>query len=515
MASIPAIISDLEYGRAELLKSIEGLSQRELTEVPIYPGWTVKDILAHILGWDERTVQILPLILQNRASEVTGVEVEEHNRETVQAWQDKSLADVLSAMSTSHHQIIQLLAPLDHKEIDLRRDRRGRPITIRSYVLDVMIEHERQHAAEINQWRKELDQAIDPTAIKTVLARNRAEFTTVLADLNETDVLEKGAIGRWSVKDVVSHLAEWEWRMLSAARHIYDPSIPGIVPVVDDDEWNELLVNRRAANSWPEELDYWRKTSQAVDAFIIKLKPADWRLRGPYPWANDQGTIAELVSQMAEHYTGHLPELARWRNERKALKPRLKPWIRWKFDEEAAGPLKKAFAASIRRSGRVLNIVRLMSLRPSALLASMRLYTTTVRRSSGGLGRPEREMIGVVVSQLNDCPYCLQSGLRTLRLELGLNEDLVARLAENWRTAGLSEPVLAVLGFAEKLTRQPGHMSQDDVRELRRHGYNDEEILDIAQVTALFNYATRVSNALGIPPEEFMTPWPREEGDWS
>ena len=515
MASIPAIISDLEYGRTELLKSIEGLSQRELSEIPIYPGWTVKDILAHILGWDERTVQILPLILQNRASEVTGIEVDEHNRESINAWRDKTLADVLTAIRTSHQQIIHILAPIDHKEIDLRRDRRGRPITIRSYVLDVMIEHERQHAAEIYQWRKQLDQVIDPLAIETALARNRAEFAAVLADLNDTGVLEKGAIGRWSVKDVVGHLAEWEWRMLSAARHIYDPSIPGIVPVVDDDEWNELLVSRRAAYSWPEELDYWRKASQAVDAFVAKLKPADWRLRGPYPWANDQGTIAELVTQMAEHYTDHLPDLAGWRNERKALKPRLRPWISWKFDEEAAGPLKKAFAASIRRSGRVLNIVRLMSLRPSALLASMRLYTATVRRSSGRLGRPEREMIGVVVSQLNGCPYCLQSGLRTLRLELGLNETVLDRLADNWRTADLPEPVLAVLGFAEKLTRQPDHMSQDDVRELRRHGYSDEEILDIAQVTALFNYVTRVSNALGIPPEEFMTPWPREEGDWN
>ena len=64
MANIETIISDLEYGRAQLFKSIEGLSQRELTELPIYEGWTIKDVLAHIVGWDQRTLKTLPLMVE-------------------------------------------------------------------------------------------------------------------------------------------------------------------------------------------------------------------------------------------------------------------------------------------------------------------------------------------------------------------------------------------------------------------------------------------------------------------
>lgn len=515
MSSIPAIISDLEYSRSDLLRSIEGLSQREMTRLEVYPGWTIKDVLAHVVNWDERVIKILPLILQNRASEVPGVEVEEHNREAVEAWQDRPLADVLAAIKMTHRQILEMISQIDHKEIDLRRDRRGRPITIRSYVIAVMAEHERQHAAEIRLWRKELEQAIDPEPDVAALAKKWADFKAVLEGLAESEALDKSALGQWSVKDVVGHMADWEWRMLGAARHIYDPSLPEVPPLAGSEDYgNELLASRREANSWSQELEYWQKTIQAVEDFVAKLKPADWRLRGPYPWADDQGTIAELVWHMAEHYDDHLPHLKQWRWQRRRLPPEQRPWIRWKLDGEATGPLKQAYTASIRSSDRVWHIIRLMSLRPSTLLAAMRLYTSTVRQPTQLLGQPEREMIGVVVAQLNGCVYCVQSGLYQLRQSLSENLALVDRFAENWRSAGLPEHVQAALGFAEKLTLQPGQMSQEDIRTLRRKGYSDEEIHDMTQITAFFNYITRVANALGAPPEDFMQPWPREDGDW-
>ena len=56
-------------------------------------------------------------------------------------------------------------------------------------------------------------------------------------------------------------------------------------------------------------------------------------------------------------------------------------------------------------------------------------------------------------------------------------------------------------------------MTQQDIRELRDQGYSDEEIHDITQIAAYFNYINRIADTLGVPPEDFMTPWPREDGD--
>ena len=87
------------------------------------------------------------------------------------------------------------------------------------------------------------------------------------------------------------------------------------------------------------------------------------------------------------------------------MNPTLKPWVRWLLNEEATGLLKKEYDAAIKRAGKIWNIVRIMSLRPTTLQASMRLYGSVVHRASPLLGRPEREMIAVVVSQTNHCPY--------------------------------------------------------------------------------------------------------------
>jgi uncharacterized damage-inducible protein DinB len=311
--SIPEIVSDLEFGRSKLLQAIEGLSQRELTQVPVYQDWTIKDVLAHVIGWDQRVLKTLPLMLQNRASEVASVEVDAYNQESVAAWRDKPWVEVLATAKSIHRQVLDIIVSLDHKEIDLRRERHGRTITIRSYVIDIMTEHDREHAAEIEQWRKSLEQQLDPVAIKAELVELRTQFLALVVGVNPAAASQKNVLGQWSIKDVVGHVVDWEWLMLKAARHIYDPSLPVVGPVSDD--WNEMMVAKRGPNSWQHELKALTEVQQAVEMFIAQLKPGDWALRGPYPWPDDRGSLAELISHISGHYADHLPELAQWQKQ--------------------------------------------------------------------------------------------------------------------------------------------------------------------------------------------------------
>jgi len=64
-----------------------------------------------------------------------------------------------------------------------------------------------------------------------------------------------------------------------------------------------------------------------------------------------------------------------------------------------------------------------------------------------------------------------------------------------------------MLDFATKLTREPWTMTEADVAGLRAHGFDDVAIHDVVQVTALFNYYTRLADGLGVDPEEG---WRRE-----
>jgi uncharacterized peroxidase-related enzyme len=85
------------------------------------------------------------------------------------------------------------------------------------------------------------------------------------------------------------------------------------------------------------------------------------------------------------------------------------------------------------------------------------------------------------------------------------NDDLVSLIEADYETAGLSGKRLAMLRYAEKLTREPSAVTESDVVSLRRERFTDTDILHIAEVVAYFAYANRIADGLGIPLEEWIT----------
>lgn len=85
------------------------------------------------------------------------------------------------------------------------------------------------------------------------------------------------------------------------------------------------------------------------------------------------------------------------------------------------------------------------------------------------------------------------------------DDDLASRVEENYETAGLSGKRLAMLKYAEKLTREPAAVTEADVMSLRHEGFTDADILHIAEVVAYFAYANRIADGLGIQLEDWIT----------
>jgi uncharacterized peroxidase-related enzyme len=84
--------------------------------------------------------------------------------------------------------------------------------------------------------------------------------------------------------------------------------------------------------------------------------------------------------------------------------------------------------------------------------------------------------------------------------ELTGDPIIVDRLLTNYRHAPLPPRERAMLDFAVKVTEESHRCGESDLEELRRAGWNDEEIMDIAEVTAMFNLTNRMANALGWMP---------------
>jgi uncharacterized peroxidase-related enzyme len=82
----------------------------------------------------------------------------------------------------------------------------------------------------------------------------------------------------------------------------------------------------------------------------------------------------------------------------------------------------------------------------------------------------------------------------------------VEALANDYRLADLSERDLAMLVYADKLTGDPCTMASDDCDALKQAGFKDDEVLDIVQVTAYFNFVNRLACGLGVDLEPYWQP---------
>lgn len=173
-------------------------------------------------------------------------------------------------------------------------------------------------------------------------------------------------------------------------------------------------------------------------------------------------------------------------------------WLRVPTEDELPQEVLDLWAPSLEKLGFVPNVLRLYALRPSHLLAWNAHYEEAMKGDSG-LTKAEREMIAVVVSVANDCAYCIAAHSAALR-KLTKDPALADAIAADHTTASVEPRVRAMLDYAVKLTLRPKEMGEDDVRALRDAGWTDEDVMDIAEVTGLFNMSNRMASGLGWAP---------------
>lgn len=131
----------------------------------------------------------------------------------------------------------------------------------------------------------------------------------------------------------------------------------------------------------------------------------------------------------------------------------------------------------------------------------MAVYKNVLHHKDNQVPKWFLETIGVWVSTLNACDYCVQhhfAGLKRLMRDDARADALLAALRKAEITAAPLDPrEQAALIYARKLTQDPGHMAETDVAALRSAGWSDGDILEINQVTAYFCYANRTVLGLG------------------
>ena len=198
-------------------------------------------------------------------------------------------------------------------------------------------------------------------------------------------------------------------------------------------------------------------------------------------------------------------------------------WIDTVSYDDSTGKLRKLYDRVKGPDNNIDNIMMLHSLRPHSMEGHMAIYKYVLHHTSNRVPKWFLETLGVLVSAINECDYCVDhhfAGLKRLLADDKKADSIKAAIqSDKLNEAPLSNAQKLAMGYAKKLTIAPASLSEADVIALRQSGFKDGEILEINQVCSYFSYANRTVLGLGCTTEgDIIGLSPNNSGDhddWS
>ncbi|HEX2531788.1 MAG TPA: peroxidase-related enzyme [Burkholderiaceae bacterium] len=163
--------------------------------------------------------------------------------------------------------------------------------------------------------------------------------------------------------------------------------------------------------------------------------------------------------------------------------------------------IKQMILAVQEKAGFVPNVFLTLAHRPAEFRAFFAYHDALMLKDTGSLTKADREMIVVATSAKNNCLYCVVAHGALLRIYA--KQPLVSdQVAVNHLKADITPRQKAMLDFAIKVCLRSHEVADDDYALLRGHGFDDEDIWDIAAISAFFGLSNRMANVISMRPND-------------
>lgn len=162
--------------------------------------------------------------------------------------------------------------------------------------------------------------------------------------------------------------------------------------------------------------------------------------------------------------------------------------------------IRERVLAVQEKSGFVPNVFLTLAFRPDEFRAFF-AYHDALMDKPGALTKAEREMIVVATSNANQCQYCVIAHGAILRIR-AKNALIADQIAVNYRKADITDRQKAMLDFAMKVSARAYEVDEGDIDLLKSHGFTEDDIWDIAAISAFFGMSNRLANVTSMRPND-------------
>ena len=179
-------------------------------------------------------------------------------------------------------------------------------------------------------------------------------------------------------------------------------------------------------------------------------------------------------------------------------------WIKTISYNESDRSLKRIYDRVKGPNNNIDNVLTIHSLRPHTLIGHMTLYKSVLHNVNNTLPKWYLECLGVYVSYLNKCDYCVShhfEGLKRLLTDDSRSNEFLESLNANKVENFFENHFDMGMNYAKKLTLDHTKITKKTIDALKASGFTEGEILEINQVISYFNYVNRSVVGLGVNTE--------------
>jgi len=284
------LLARLAAERAGLLEQLIGLDERTLTEMPFLDGWTVTDLLAHVAAWDRWELREMKHMASGEAPDLAAVrDMDAFNAAVVAVWRDRNLSQVLAELQAARAAWVSWLQALSGEEF-FRQRLFGCEDWSFPGCVEVQCRHDAEHAAQIAAWREAEGlkvKAGPKVVLLAALNAGRGELLTAAALVLPEERASRPVCGEWTLKDVLGHVADWEWLGVEGLRQMAAGCAPQVEYVEDLDAWNQAHIEARRSQPWETVWADFHAARQVMLEVPDGMTQAHLERSFPSPWGSD------------------------------------------------------------------------------------------------------------------------------------------------------------------------------------------------------------------------------------
>lgn len=143
----------------------------------------------------------------------------------------------------------------------------------------------------------------------------RRTFLAAIDGLSQDEMLRPGAVGYWSVKDVLAHLTAWESELITALVWVEQKKrgAPGLVKIDEVDEWNAEQYHISASRPFQIIWEDFEGVAKHLIAAIEVLDEDTLENNRRFSWMEGEALSYLIYDSAIWHEEEHAEEIRAWR----------------------------------------------------------------------------------------------------------------------------------------------------------------------------------------------------------